>query len=68
MLITVGWTVWRLLANLKSLMTSMNEMSQKLAPTLEELATKSQETAELTARLQQRQALRQRSGGGGRRR
>jgi regulator of replication initiation timing len=67
-LITVGWTVWRLLANLKSLMASMNEMSQKLAPTLEELATKSQETAELTERLQQRQALRQRGGGGGRRR
>jgi hypothetical protein len=43
----------------------MNEMSQRLAPTLEELATRSQETAELTARLQQRQALRQRSEGGG---
>jgi type VI protein secretion system component VasK len=64
-LITVGWTVWRLLANLKSLLASMNEMSQRLAPTLEELATRSQETAELTARLQQRQALRQRGGGGG---
>ena len=56
------------MANLKSLMASMNEMSQKLAPTLEELATKSQETAELTERLQQRQALRQRGRGGGRRR
>ena len=64
-LITVGWTVWRLLANLKSLLASMNEMSQRLAPTLEELATRSQETAELTARLQQRQALRKRGVGGG---
>lgn len=63
-LITVGWTIWRLLANLKSLLASMNEMQQRLAPTLEELAAKSQETAELSAHLQQRQALRRRRGEG----
>jgi hypothetical protein len=63
-LIMVGFTIWRLLANLKSLLASMTEMSRRLAPTLEELATRSQETAELSARLQQRKALRQGSGGG----
>ena len=61
-LITVGWTIWRLLANLKSLLASMKEMQQRLAPTLDELAAKSQETAELSARLQEHQALRRRSG------
>jgi hypothetical protein len=63
-LIMVGFTIWRLLANLKSLLASMTEMSRRLAPTLVELATRSQETAELSARLQQRKALRQGSGGG----
>jgi hypothetical protein len=40
-------------------MRSLTELSERLAPTLEDLAAKSQETAELSARLQQRQAARQ---------
>jgi hypothetical protein len=55
-LITVGFTAWRLLANLKALMRSLTELSERLAPTLNELAAKSQETAELSERLQRRQA------------
>lgn len=58
-LVTVGFTAWRLLANLKALLRSLTELSERLAPTLEDLAAKSQETAELSARLQQRQAARQ---------
>jgi hypothetical protein len=54
-LITVGFTAWRLLANLKALLRSVSELSERLAPTLEELADKGQEAAELAARLQKRQ-------------
>jgi hypothetical protein len=54
-LVTVGFTAWRLLANLKSLLRSVAELNERLAPTLEELADKGQEAAELTARLQERQ-------------
>jgi ABC-type transporter Mla subunit MlaD len=69
-LVTVGFTAWRLLANLKSLLRSLTELSERLAPTLQDLEAKSQETAELSARLQQRQAARQRTArpGAGRRR
>ena len=55
-LITVGFTAWRLLATLKALMRSFTDLSERLTPTLEELAAKSQETAELGERLQRRQA------------
>jgi hypothetical protein len=58
-LITVGFTAWRLLANLKALLRSLNELSERLTPTLNELAAKAQETAELGERLQRRQAARQ---------
>jgi hypothetical protein len=58
-LITVGFTAWRLLANLKALLRSVTELNERLAPTLDELATKTQETAELSERLQRRQAARQ---------
>lgn len=54
MLCTVGLTVWRLLANLKSLARSVAELNERLAPALEDLATKSQETAERAARLSAR--------------
>jgi hypothetical protein len=54
-LITVGFTAWRLLANLKALLRSVSELSERLAPTLEELADKGQEAADLAARLQKRQ-------------
>jgi hypothetical protein len=58
-LVTVGFTAWRMLANLKALLRSLTELSERLTPTLEDLATKAQETAELSERLQQRQAARQ---------
>ena len=55
-LVTVGFTAWRLLANLKALTRSLTDLSERLTPTLDELAAKSQETAELGERLQRRQA------------
>lgn len=54
-LVTVGFTAWRLLANLKALLRSVTELNERLAPTLEDLAAKAQETAELGERLQRRQ-------------
>ena len=66
-LVTVGFTAWRLLANLKSLLSSVSELNRRLTPALEDLADRSQETAELAARLQERQAARQRGPGGARR-
>jgi hypothetical protein len=54
-LVTVGFTAWRLLANLKSLLRSVTELNERLTPTLEDLADKGQEAAELAARLQERQ-------------
>ncbi len=56
MLVTVGFTAWRLLANLKALMRSLTELSERLAPTLQDLEARAQETAELGDRLQRRQA------------
>lgn len=58
-LVTVGFTAWRLVANLKALLRSLNELSERLTPTLDELSAKAQETAELGERLQRRQAARQ---------
>jgi len=58
-LVTVGFTAWRLLANLKALMRSLTELSERLAPTLQDLEARTQETAELGERLQRRQAARQ---------
>src|SRR6266536_934503 len=54
-LVTVGFTAWRLLANLKSLAASVADLSQRITPGLEELSDASQEMAELTERLQERQ-------------
>ena len=70
-LVTVGFTAWRLLANLKALAGSLRELSERLAPTLQELEASAQQTAELGERLQRRQAVRQastRQGAGRRRR
>jgi hypothetical protein len=57
-LVTVGFTAWRLLANLRSLVRSVTELNERLAPTLEELADKGQQAADLAARLQERQVAR----------
>ena len=55
-LVTVAFTVWRLAANLKALMVSVQALAERLTPVLEELADASQETAERTARLSERAA------------
>lgn len=54
-LVTVAFTAWRMLANLKSLLRSVSELNERLEPTLNELADKGQEAADLAARLQKRQ-------------
>jgi hypothetical protein len=61
-LTTVAFTAWRLLANLKALLRSLSDLSERLSPTLRELAARAEETAELSERLQRHQALRQRTG------
>ena len=53
-LVTLAFTVWRLVGNLKSLNESVVRLSQRLTPTLEELAAKSEQVAERAERLQAR--------------
>ncbi len=53
-LVTLGFTAWRLIGNLKSLSDSVARLNQRLAPTLEELAAKSEEAAERAEKLQAR--------------
>jgi hypothetical protein len=53
-LVTLGFTVWRLLGNLKSLSASVAELNRRLTPTLEELAAKGEEAAERAARVEAR--------------
>ena len=62
-LVTVAFTAWRMLANLKSLLRSVSELNERLTPTLNELADKGQEAADLAARLQKRQLGRGAAGG-----
>jgi hypothetical protein len=54
-LVTVGFTVWRLLANLKSLLRSVSDLNERLTPTLQDLSDKGQEAADLAAHLQKHQ-------------
>jgi len=63
-LVTVAFTVWRLLGNLRSLNRSVAELNRRLTPTLEELAAKSEQAAEHMARIEARS---QRAGRRGRR-
>jgi hypothetical protein len=55
-LVTVAFTVWRLVGNLKALAVSVQELSERLTPVLEELADAGQETADHAARLSDRGA------------
>ena len=55
-LVTVAFTLWRLVANLKALLASVQALGEQLTPVLEELASASQETAEHAARLSERGA------------
>jgi hypothetical protein len=55
-LTVVAFTTWRLVANLKSLLTSVRQLGERLAPALEELGAASEEAAERAARLSDRGA------------
>jgi hypothetical protein len=53
-LVTLAFTAWRLVGNLKSLSDAVARLNQRLAPTLEELAAKSEEAAKRAEKLQAR--------------
>jgi hypothetical protein len=55
-LVTVAFTVWRMVANLKSLAASVQALGERLGPVLEELTAASEQTAEQAARLSERGA------------
>jgi ABC-type transporter Mla subunit MlaD len=55
-LVTVAFTVWRMVANLKALTASVRALSERLTPALDELSATSQETADHAARLSDRGA------------
>jgi hypothetical protein len=50
-LVTVAFTVWRMVANLKALAASVQALSERLTPALDELGAASQEAADHAARL-----------------
>jgi hypothetical protein len=53
-LVTLAFTVWRLLGNLKALSASVAELNRRLTPALEELAAQSEQMAEVSTRLEAR--------------
>jgi hypothetical protein len=55
-LVTVGFTVWRMVANLKALAASVQALGERLTPVLDELSAASEQTAEHAARLSERGA------------
>ena len=55
-LVTVAFTAWRMVANLKALAASMQTLGERLTPVLDQLNAASQETAEHAARLSERSA------------
>ena len=55
-LVYVAFTVWRMVANLKALAASVQALSERLTPALDELGAASQEAAEHAARLSERGA------------
>ena len=56
MLVTVAFTVWRMVANLKALAGAVQSLSERLTPELDRLAEASEQTAERAARLSDRGA------------
>ena len=54
--IALAFTAWRLLANLKAVMASVNRLNAELTPALEDLTRQTDEIAQKAARLQRRQA------------
>jgi hypothetical protein len=55
-LATVGFTVWRMVANLKALATSVQALSERLTPELDRLNEAGQQAADHAARLSERRA------------
>jgi hypothetical protein len=55
-LVTVAFTVWRMVANLKALTASVQALGERLTPELERLGVASGQTAEHAARLSERGA------------
>ena len=53
---TVAFTVWRLLGNLRSLLASVRALGERLGPVLDELAAGGQQAAEHASRLSERGA------------
>ena len=56
MLVCVGFTVWRMVANLKALSASVQSLSERLTPELDKLSQSSQQAADHAARLSERGA------------
>jgi hypothetical protein len=55
-LVTVGFTVWRMVGNLKALAASVQALSERLTPELDKLNEASAEAADHAARLAERSA------------
>jgi hypothetical protein len=55
-LVTVGFTAWRMVGNLKALAASVQALSERLTPELDKLNEASLETADHAARLAERSA------------
>jgi hypothetical protein len=55
-LVTVGFTAWRMVGNLKALAASVQALSERLTPELDKLSEASLETADHAARLSERSA------------
>ena len=55
-LVTVAFTVWRMVANLKTLAASVQALGERLTPELDKLNESSAQAAEHAARLQERGA------------
>ena len=54
--IALAFAAWRLLANLKALMTSVTRLNTELTPVLDELTRRTDELNARAAQLQRRQA------------
>jgi hypothetical protein len=55
-LVCVAFTVWRMVANLKTLAASVQSLSERLTPELDRLSQAGEQTAEHAARLSERGA------------
>ena len=54
MLVTVAFTVWRMVGHLKALAAAVQSLSERLTPELDRLNEASQQAADHAARLSER--------------